>query len=259
MHFNLRKVAQAVAAAFAQRAGVVMFAFDPEDAEAKKAIEKAVKDATAALRRELADKNPDIKQQIEEAVAGATEGLAAKNKELLGELKTLKKGQQIDPEAVAKLEAKIEEHETTIANLTKENKRVAGDLVKASKGLETESAFTQRLLIDNGLQDALVKAGVSNPTRLKASIAMLRGQVKVVPEGDQRKAMVGDKELNAFVTEWAGTDEGKEFVTAKDNSGGGARRQAGGGAGAGDGKDLSKLPPTERLNAARAQNAAKGK
>lgn len=247
--------------AYMASSGMILHAVDPNDPEVKAAIKKAVEEATAEEREKnkkllqgLTSKG-DIKDLIEEAVAEAKEGLEKKNKELLSELKELKKGQQVDPAAVEKLERKIEEQDAQLTTANKEVKRLTGELGKTSKALEGESGFTQKLLIDNGLSDALVKSGVSNPTRLKASIAMLRGQVKVVAEGDVRKAMVGDKELGAFVTEWAASDEGKEFVTAKENSGGGAHKTPVNLKGV----DISKLPPTERMNLARQANKEAGK
>jgi uncharacterized UPF0146 family protein len=257
----LRGAAHQRVAAYMGRAGIVLHAVDLNDADTKAAIKKAVDDATA----ELATKNKkllegitsksDIQQLVDDAVEEATTGLKTKNTELLGEVKKLRKaGGDVDPAVLDKAEKRIEELDGLLLAANKELKTTKGELGKVTKALEGESGFTQKLLIDNGLADALVKAGVSNATRLKASIAMLRGQVKVVAEGDVRKAMVGDKELSAFITEWAASAEGKEFVTAQANTGGGAQKTAGSSK-VGD-ADFAKLPPVERMNAARAQAKA---
>lgn len=267
MQFTIKQSAVAVAMAIGRaarerlvsyvgRAGLVMRAVDLNDADTKAAIKKAVDEATAELNAknkklmEGVTSKADIQQLIEEAVEEATTGLKAKNTELLGEVKKLRKaGGEIDPAAIEKAEKRIEELDGLLIVANKELKTTKAELGKVTKALEGESGFTQKLLIDNGLSDALVKAGVSNAVRLKASIAMLRGQVKVVAEGDVRKAMVGDKELSAFVTEWAASDEGKEFVSAKENSGGGAQKAKPGAKAADD--ETAKLPAVERMHAAR--------
>jgi len=52
--------------------------------------------------------SPEVKAAIAAAVEEATGPLIAKRDELLKELKTARKGQQIDPETVSKLEEQIE-------------------------------------------------------------------------------------------------------------------------------------------------------
>lgn len=192
--------------------------------------------------------SPEAKAAIKEMIDDATAALAAKNKELLGELKTARKGQTIDPSDIEKLEAKIE---SLTAELTQSNKAVK-DATKAAaeagKKLEGETGFTQKLLVDNGLVGELTKHGVTNPVHLKAAQAMLRSGVQIVADGENRVAKVGDKTLADYVKEWAGGEEGKHFVTAPANGGGGAP----GGAGAPSGADLSKLAPVDRITAARA-------
>jgi hypothetical protein len=59
---------------------------------------------------------------------------------------------------------------------------------------------------------------------------MLKENVQIVVEGDARIAKIGDKALSDFVKEWAAGDEGKHFVQAPANSGGGATGGNGGGA-----------------------------
>jgi len=275
MKFTMRKSAVAVALAIGEaahqrlvsymgRVGMILHAVDLNDADTKAAIKKAVDEATAELgakNKKLLEgitSKSDIQQLVDDAVEEATTGLKTKNTELLGEVKKLRKaGGEVDPAVLEKAEKRIEELDGLLLTANKELKTTKAELGKAAKALEGESGFTQKLLIDNGLSDALVKAGVSNATRLKASIAMLRGQVKVVAEGDVRKAVVGDKDLGAFVTEWAASEEGKEFVTAAPNSGGGAHKTTP--AGKATDEALAKMPPVERMHAAReaAKAAAK--
>lgn len=173
--------------------------------------------------------SPEAKEAIRAAVEEATSALASKNKELLGELKEARKGKQVSPEEVEKLQGQIDELTASLNDAKKQATTATKDAEAARKQLQDAEGYTQRLLVDNGLTDALAKAGVTNPAHLKAVKAMLSGQVQVVAEGDQKVARVGDKALGDFVGEWAKGDEGKFFVSAPNNSGG----SAGGGSPAG--------------------------
>jgi phage I-like protein len=195
----------------------------------------------------MSDDN-DLQAKIDAAVAAATEGLQAKNRELLGEVKKLKKGGDIDPAEVERLESRIEALEAEKTQLSRQVKDLTRTAETASKALEAESKFTQRLLVENGLAAELAKAGVTNPAHLKAAQAMLKDGVQIVADGDVRVAKIGDKALSEFVKEWAAGDEGKHFVQAPANNGGGAP----GGSGAGaqsktmPRSQFDSLPPAQR-------------
>lgn len=188
--------------------------------------------------------DPEVKEAIKAAVEEATGPLLAKRDELLGELKKARKGQQIDPETVSKLEEQIEALKGELTTAQKAAKTATTDAEKARKALETAEGFTQRLLVDNGLTDALAKAGVTNPAHLKAVKSMLAGQVQIVADGDSRVAKVGDKALADFVTEWAKSDEGKHFVAAPANGGGGS--QGGGGGASSHSKSATTMSHAEK-------------
>jgi hypothetical protein len=189
--------------------------FDPNDTEAKAAIKAAV----------------------ESAVAEATEGLKAKNVELLAKLKKATKDSQVDPAEHAALQSELEATQSKLVEATKALKAANSEAEKAKKSYESESQLTHRLLVENGLTDALTKAGVTNPVHLRAAKAMLSGQVQLIAEGENRIAKVGDKPLADYVGEWAKGEEGKYFVAAQQNTGGGATGGDGKGAGA---KTLSR-------------------
>lgn len=172
----------------------------------------------------------DLQSKIDAAVAAATEGLQAKNRELLGEVKKLKKGVDIDPAEVERLESRIEALEGEKSQLSKQVKELSKTAEAATKALETESKFTQKLLVENGLAAELTKAGVTNPAHLKAAQAMLKDGVQIVVDGDVRAAKIGDKALSEFIKDWAAGDEGKHFVQAPANNGGGASGGSGTGA-----------------------------
>lgn len=162
-----------------------------------------------------------IAEQIKVAVEEATNGLAKKNSELLAELKEARKGKQIDPAELDKLQEKVDglENQLNASQKTIKEQQKAFEQTKAA--LDSESGFTSKLLLDNGLTDALVKAGVATPF-LPAVKAMLSSQAKIAIDGDVRKAVIGDKDLSAFVTEWATSDDGKHYIAAPQNNGGGA-------------------------------------
>lgn len=170
--------------------------------------DKAVKDAIAAA--------------VAEAVEEATSGLKTKNQELLGKLKKAQQGSTIDP---ADFEALERERDQLKVDLTAANKaatKATNDLKAANERAEQAEGFTSKLLIDNGLNEALVKNGVVNPVHQKAAKAMLAGQVQIVDDAGNKVPKVGDKALADFVKTWADGDEGKHFVTAPSGNGGGA-------------------------------------
>jgi hypothetical protein len=164
---------------------------------------------------------PEIQAAIDSAVEAATNGLKTKNQELLDKNKKLMKGQEIDPQTVIDLEAQIDKLTTDLSAANKASKEQQKAFEQTKAALDSESGFTSKLLLDNGLTDALVKAGVAAPF-LPAVKAMLSSQAKIAIEGDTRKAVIGDKDLSAFVTEWATSDDGKHYIAAPQNNGGGA-------------------------------------
>lgn len=164
----------------------------------------------------------EVKAAIAEAVAEATEGLKAKNTELLGKIKKLGQGQQIDPSEHQALESERDDLKAKLADANKAlNKATKAAEDATKKAIDTETAY-YRSLADSALTEELSKAGVTNPVHLKAAKALLAGSVGVVVEGEARVVKAGDKALGDFVKGWAGGDEGKHFVTAANNSGGGA-------------------------------------
>ena len=210
--FKRKNLFLAMLAAFAPIArGSVLHVFDPEDADAKAAIAAAVE--------------------------AAVEKLDKKNKELLGELKKARKGADIDPAEHERLEAERDTLQGQLREAQTQLKAANKAAETAGATLAGEQAFNQRLLVDNGLNAALLEAGVKNPVHLKAAAAMLKSaaKVEVVVEGDNRKAVVNGKDLGAFVKEWSQSDEGKAFVSAPVNNGGGA---GGGGGGQATGGNL---------------------
>jgi hypothetical protein len=197
--------------------------------------------------------DPEIKAAIAAAVEDASNELnelKKHNLRLLADLKKASKGKEIDPEDFNRLKEENEALADKLAETQKAVKSAQSDNEKLKKSFEAESGFTQKLLVDNGLTDALVKNGIA-PQFLSAVKAMFAGQTQVVIDGDNRAARIGDKAIVDFVSDWSKTEEGKHFVAAPANSGGGSN----GGRGHAGAADLSGLKPTERINAARAAQA----
>jgi len=163
----------------------------------------------------------EIQAAIKEAVEETTLSLKTKNSELLGKLKKAQAKAEIDPEEHQQALTKNEELEGKLSESEKRYKIQGDEFAKVKKAFDSEAGFTSKLLVDNGLNDALTKAGVK-PEFLRAAKAMLKEQVTLKIDGENRSAVVGDKDLNAFATEWAASDEGKHYVMAPSNSGGGA-------------------------------------
>jgi hypothetical protein len=177
----------------------------------------------------------DLDAAVEKAVAKVQESidkLESKNAELLDEAKKakaeLRKVKDISPEDMAALEAERDKLASDLAEANKALKAATADKEKATKALETESAFTQKLLISDGLKSALIANGVKDEDFIDSLTAKFAGGASIKIDGDSRVAMFGDKPLADHIKEWAGSDAGKKFVAAPVNSGGGA--------GGGDGK-----------------------
>jgi hypothetical protein len=173
--------------------------------------------------------SPEVTAAIKAAVDEAITGLKNKNTELLSELKKARKDSAIDPEDYNRLKEDKLELEHKLDETNKLLKLEQSNAEKVKKSYETEAGFTSKLLIDNGLTEALVAAGVK-PELMKAAKAMFVNSAVIKANGETRTALIGDKQISDFVKEWSASDEGKHFVLAPNNSGGGAN---GGGQGAG--------------------------
>lgn len=169
----------------------------------------------------------EVKDAIAAAVAEAVDGLKTKNTELLGKLKKAQQGQQIDPADLAAVEQERDALKAQLADANKAAKKLATEAEAAAKRAEAAEGGMTKLLVENGLNDALAKAGVTNPVHQKAAKAMLATQVQIADDNGAKVPKVGEKALAEFITEWAGSDEGKHFVTAPDTAGGGAHNNSG--------------------------------
>lgn len=188
----------------------------------------------------------------EEEVAG----LKQKNADLLGKLKKKDDG---EGGKVAELESKIDDLTEQLAKTTRDSEKVRKALEKERDDFKAMAANEQtavsRLVLDNGLTEALTKAGVRKEL-LPAARALLKEQgiLSVKSEGDVRKAVAklakdGKEEeltLEDYITKhFVASESGKAFIPASGNSGAGAGGNGGAG-GSGAGKKWAEMSLKER-------------
>jgi len=188
-------------------------------------------------------KAPEVLAAIQAAVDAAINPLIAKRDELLGEVKTLRKGKQISPEDVEKLEAQIESLQGDLSKANGEVKTFRKTADDATKALEKEVGVTTKSTIDNGLTEAFLKAGVNDQDYIDLLKSKHSGLAKVVIDGDNRKVMFGDKDVETYMNEWKGTEAAKKFISAPNNSGGGSQ------GGGGNGNSNQTLTSTQKIAA----------
>ena len=180
---------------------------------------------------------PTADEAVAQAIADATAGLKNKNTELLGKLKT-QTAEVSDMKAQLDALAEANEAaETAAAEKAGDFSKVraameakhAAAMKEAMDATNAERAVNHKLLVDNGLNDALVSAGVS-ATYMPAVKALITStnNIELVDVDGTRAAQINHQPLSEYVAAWAQGDAGKHFVSAPDNSGGGAQGAAGG-------------------------------
>ena len=180
----------------------------------------------------MADDKTFTKDELDAAVEKAVgaldvDGLKAKIEELIGDNKKLKTDlrakSEVKPEDVHAAEERADKAEAALAEAVKAAKEATKLAEKAVKDLETEQGFTQKLLISDGIKSALIANGVKDETYIDDLTNSFASRASVKVDGDARVAMIGDKLLDDHFKEWAGTEAGKKYIAAPDNSGGGGR------------------------------------
>ncbi len=185
----------------------------------------------------------DDKGKEIEALNASIEKLEAKNKELIAEVRKAKGSTN---EETARLAADLDDARAENVKLKAVADKAVARAAQVEKdltaALEGEKGAVSKLLIDNGLDAVLDKAGIL-PQYKSAAKALLRekGVLSIESEGDVRRAVAVLKKdgkdvkssLEDFVTkDFAASDEGKAFFAAESQAGAGAQGGAGkGGAG----------------------------
>lgn len=110
------------------------------------------------------------------------------------------------------------------------NERIVNPL---KQQLESQENFIRSLMIDSSLASELERAGVK-PALRDAAKLLLNQNFSIEKEGDARVVVVKDKDgqtrfgangrmtIEEFVASWADTEQGKAFVVAPTNTGGGS-------------------------------------
>ena len=183
-------------------------------------------------------------EQIE-AVNQLAGGILSKNEELVGKLKSVKsdnQGSQSELERLRLLEQgleqqRLEDKQNYTGALDLAKKQFQTDLEKLSNASVEKDQLIHKLLVENGLQSELSSLNV-NPDLIDLIQAGFATKATVT----DGKAMIGDKSLKDYVTEWASTAQGKAAILAPANSGGNAN----GGGGQSQGKSFAEMTLTEK-------------
>jgi len=160
----------------------------------------------------------ELQSEIDDLKNGNTK-LAEKNAEILDEMKQERKKNRSNDEKSQEfyaLKDKYDELKADHNKITHDLKGREKDIAKLTESNQALDSNLQNILIDGGLSTNLAKLGVK-PEFMDATKALLKSQVSLV----DGKAMVGDKALPDYLTEWSG-EQGKAFISASDNSGSGA-------------------------------------
>lgn len=185
-----------------------------------------------------------VAADIEEKVGEETQGLAKKNKELLGEKKKLQDQIKANQTAdVAELERALEErdkqiedlnteHAAKLKELSRTNATLTRDLEKAAKERDGERNGYNSMLIETALTKGL--SGVKlNPLHEDLVQEKLRKNIILVddPETGGRKALARYKDADGkevqsdvkdYITKvWAATEQGKSLILSKASGGAG--------------------------------------
>jgi len=103
-------------------------------------------------------------------------------------------------------------------------KRYQKEIEERDKAIQQRDQQVQKLVVEQGLQGALQKHGVTSPGLQKGAMRLLRDQVKV-SEGDDGglQAVVdtdmGEVSLDQFVKDWITTEEGQDYLPPSRGSG----------------------------------------
>lgn len=176
------------------------------------------------------------------------EGIKKKNQELIENNKKLKGDAEKYQTKVSELEGELETRKGGDPKLQKENENLKSKLSDYEKQLDSVKKEAQKDKIDRELRSAVSDAKISRQHE-KAILALLKSENDIKVDDVDANVKVGEKSIKDFVAEWAQTDIGKNYVSAPDNSGGGA-----GGSSKATPQDLSKMDARSRLTYLRSKS-----
>ena len=195
----------------------------------------------------------ELTQEQLDAIVSKNESLEASVQGLKSDLVKLKakaKGADIDPEDYANLQAQVE---TLSSKLENEQKLSKKEIEKLTGLLKEKDGALTTYLLEAGLTDALAKQKVK-PELMDAAKALLRQNANIKADNGNYQAVIGDKALNDYISEWVSSDSGKHFVMPDANSGGGAN----GGKSSPNSKVISRAEFEAKTHVERANLAREG-
>lgn len=171
------------------------------------------------------------KTAVQKMVDEAVEGLKNKNNELIGKNKKEREQNESLQSQLEEINGKLSEYqkkqlegETDVSKvreqLTTQHQK---EIEKFQTELSTSKSTIEKLVIDNGLSDAITKANIA-PHHIPAVKALIRTENKIAISDNEGipSATVNGQGLHEFVKSWASGDVGKHYVSAGNNGGGGA-------------------------------------
>jgi len=180
------------------------------------------------------DSKPDETAAALAKMQESIDRLEAKNAELIGENRRLKRAGEIKPEDLAAAEDRADKAEAALAEATKQVKTLTTERDKAVQALEQVSGAARSYALEAEITDAIAKGNVV-PALVPALKAMVAQQAKADLVDGKYAVMIGDKPARDYIGAFLDSDDGKHFKAAASNGGGGAP----GGGGASGGKTMA--------------------
>lgn len=177
------------------------------------------------------DKLDEMLEQMQ-AITDSNKGL----KSDIVKLKAKAKGADIDPEEHAALQSQVAE---LTEKLGKTEKTYKTEFEKLNGQLAEKSGALDKFVLDGSLTNELIKAKVK-PEFMDASKALLKGSAKLEFKDGSPIVLIDGKPLNEAIKGWTESEQGKHFISAPANSGGGSE----GGQGGANGKTVGKIDGT---------------
>lgn len=147
--------------------------------------------------------------------------IADSNKALKGDITKLRakaKGADIDPEDYSNLQSQVE---TLNSKLENDNKLSKKEIERLSGLVKVQEGAINTYFLDTGLTNALVKQKV-RPELMDGAFAYLKSNAVVKSDNGNYQAVINDKALEEYISEWVSSENGKHYVQPDANSGGGA-------------------------------------
>ena len=200
------------------------------------------------------DSKPDETAAALAKMQESIDRLEAKNAELIGENRRLKRAGEIKPEDLAAAEDRADKAEAALAEATKQVKTLTTERDKAVQALEQVSGAARSYALEAEITDAIAKGNVV-PALVPALKAMVAQQAKADLVDGKYAVMIGDKPARDYIGAFLDSDDGKHFKAAASNGGGGA--PGGGGAGTG-GKVITRAQFDAMSHVERAKFSTEG-